>query len=321
MIGFPINELLSKEECYQYLKRSLHPEGLSCPNGHELPSDQAPHDRRRAPIVDYRCRECGSVFNIFTNTVWSKTHYDPSTIVMLLRGFAKGLPTKWLTDEMDLASPSVLKRRHRIQEAAGRGERVELPGEAPEDGGPDPEVEADEMYHAEISAGAGEKGDLCRDPDDPPRRRANKQRGRGTYENDRPPIVGMVSRKTGWASFRVCRNTKKDPLQEILTEETAQEACIFTDENRSYLWLESEEEPRTRKAIDHSTAWAEDRDGDGKREVHVNMIEGIWTSLRNRLRLFRGVHKDYLSGYVAMFELAFNHDRVGPEVLQSMCGV
>ena len=147
----------SEEECYQYLKRSLHPEGLSCPNGHEPPSDQAPHDRRRAPIVDYRCRECGSVLNIFTDTVWSKTHYDPSTIVMLLRGFAKGMPTKWLTDEMGLAYPSVLKRRHRIQEAAGRGERVGPPGEAPEDGGPDPEVEADEMYHAEISAGAGKK--------------------------------------------------------------------------------------------------------------------------------------------------------------------
>ena len=167
----------------------------------------------------------------------------------------------------------------------------------------------------------GKKGDPHRNPDDPPRQRANKSRGRGTYENDRPPIVGMVGRETGWVSFRVCHNTKKGTLQEILTEETDQEACIFTDENRSYLWLESEGEPRTRKAIDHSTAWAEDRDGDGHREVHVNTIEGIWTSLRNRLRLFRGVHKDHLSGYVAMFELAFNHDRVGPEVLQCMCGV
>ena len=152
MIGFPIDELLSEEECYEYLKRSLHPEGLSCPNGHELPSDQAPHDRRRAPIVDYRCRECGAVFNIFTGTVWSKTHYDCSTIVMLLRGFAKGMPTKWLTDEMDLAYPSVLKRRHRIQEAVQEGERVGLPGRVPDDGLPDPEVEADEMYQ-----NAGEK--------------------------------------------------------------------------------------------------------------------------------------------------------------------
>ena len=71
---------------------------------------------------------------------------------MLLRGFAKGLPTKWLTDEMDLAYPSVLKRRHRIQEAVREEERVGLPGEAPEGELPDPEVEADEMYQ-----NAGEK--------------------------------------------------------------------------------------------------------------------------------------------------------------------
>jgi len=47
--------------------------------------------------------------------------------VMLLRGFAKGVPTKHLADEMDLAYPSVLKRRHRIQKALQQGERVGLP--------------------------------------------------------------------------------------------------------------------------------------------------------------------------------------------------
>lgn len=131
----------------------------------------------------------------------------------------------------------------------------------------------------------------------------------------------MVGRRTKWASFEVCRDTKKETLQTVLTEETEGEACIYTDENRSYLWLENEEEPRVRKVIDHGEAWAEDRDGDGNRDVHVNTIEGIWTSLRNRLRRFRGVHKENLSGYVAMFELAFNHDRVGPELLQCMCGL
>jgi hypothetical protein len=90
--------------------------------------------------------------SVSPDTVWSKTHYDCSTIVMLLRGFAKGVPTKHLTDEMDLAYPSVLKRRHRIQEAVQQGERVGLPGGTTEDGLPDPEVEADEMYQ-----NAGEK--------------------------------------------------------------------------------------------------------------------------------------------------------------------
>ena len=139
--------------------------------------------------------------------------------------------------------------------------------------------------------------------------------------NDRPPVLGLVGRETGWACFTVCPDTTRETLQPVVTEGTAQEATLFTDENRSYLWLKRGDEPREHKAIDHSEAWAEDRDGDGHREVHVNTIEGIWTSLRNRLRLFRGVHKEYLSGYVAMFELAYNHDRVTPAILQRMCGV
>src|SRR5437764_5665620 len=35
------------------------------------------------------------------------------------------------------------------------------------------------------------------DLDDPPRRRANKQPWHGTYENDRPPIIHIISRETG----------------------------------------------------------------------------------------------------------------------------
>lgn len=49
----------------------------------------------------------------------------------------------------------------------------------------------------------------------------------------------------------------------------AGEFCIFTDDNRSYLCLENEEESRTRNAIDHSEEWAGDQDGDSNREVHV----------------------------------------------------
>ena len=64
MMRFPVTDLLSEEECYQYLLDALHPEGLSCPNGHPPPDGQAPHDRSRAPIVKYRCREYGAVCNL-----------------------------------------------------------------------------------------------------------------------------------------------------------------------------------------------------------------------------------------------------------------
>ena len=73
MLQFPLDELLDEQACYAFLLRVLHPDGLHCPQGHALPLDQAPHARHRAPILDYRCRTWGAVFNVFTGTSWSKT--------------------------------------------------------------------------------------------------------------------------------------------------------------------------------------------------------------------------------------------------------
>lgn len=49
--------------------------------------------------------------------------------------------------------------------------------------------------------------------------------------------------------------------------------------------------------------------------------ECIGKSPGNRLRLLRGGRKDHLSGYVAMFESALDHDWGDPEILQCGCGV
>lgn len=103
MIRFPISDLLKPEECYDYLRHILYPQGLlQCKNGHLLPRDQAPHTRSRAPLVDYRCRVCGNVFNLLTGSVWEGTHYDCTTIVLVMRGFVQGTPTLQLADELDL---------------------------------------------------------------------------------------------------------------------------------------------------------------------------------------------------------------------------
>jgi len=102
---------------------------------------------------------------------------------MVLRGIAQGVSTLHLAEELELDYSTLLDRRHRIQRQALEGARTGLPDRRVEAD----EVEADEMYHAETSAGAGEKADPHPDPDDPPRRRANKRRGRGTYEKRPSP--------------------------------------------------------------------------------------------------------------------------------------
>jgi transposase-like protein len=67
--------------------------------------------------------------------------------------------------------------------------------------------------------------------------------------------------------------------------------------------------------------WARDDDGDGIREVHTNTAEGMWTGLRNFLRPFRGVHKKYLAGYVAVHEARINRKRISPAFIVALVKV
>jgi len=177
MIQFPITDLLSEQECYSYLLHILHPDGLECPSGHVLPPGQAAQDRSRDPLLDYKCRVCCKVFNVFTGTIWSGTHYDCRIIVLVMRGFAQGIPTLHLSNELGLDYGTLLSRRHKIQHLA-LVHRNDTPLA-------DEVTEADEMFQ-----NAGEKGDHHADLTDPPRHRANKRRGKGTKANDRPPILG-----------------------------------------------------------------------------------------------------------------------------------
>jgi transposase-like protein len=110
------------------------------------------------------------------------------------------------------------------------------------------------------------------------------------------------------------KNTQGTTLCPFVEQFTQPEATLYTDEYDSYNKLK-----RVRHTVCHSqNEWARDADGDGIREVHVNSNEGGWTGLRNFLRPFRGVHKKYLSGYLAIHEFAVNHKAVSPEFVSTI---
>ena len=258
--------------------------------------------RDRAPVVDYRCRTCKTVFNIFTDTIWAGTHYSCSKIVLILRGFVQGTPTLQLADELECDYGTLLYYRHEMQAAAlQRKDQSPLPDEV---------TEGDEAFQH-----AGEKGDLHSDPEDPPRRRANKRKGKGTMENDRPPIQGVVGRTSGQIRLTVCEDTTQATIQPEVEAKTEEETMFYSDESTAYQGVA--ESGRGHGTVCHSKGeYARDDDGDGIREVHCNTMEGIWTGLRNFLRPFRGVHKKYLAQYVAMFEWAHNLKRVTDHYLR-----
>jgi transposase-like protein len=141
MIDFPTTELLDDSICLIWLERHLHPDGFACPHCHRR---ERRLFRQQGAFPAYRCRACGGYYTLLTNTVFEKTRQRPATLVLLLRGIAKGEPTARMARELGLSRKQLHTLRQRIQghlnETAPTGV---MPGTA---------FEADELYQH-----AGEK--------------------------------------------------------------------------------------------------------------------------------------------------------------------
>jgi transposase-like protein len=305
-MDFPLLDLLDDDACSNQLVAWLHPEGVSCPDRGRADRRRI-HRRRREPVVDYRCGHCGRVFNPFTGTALQGIHYRPGAIRLILRGIAQGVPTAQLARELDCDRSHLPALRHRLQDLAFRFRH-----RRPLD---DPVVEADERYQ-----NAGEKGVPHLDPLDPPRRRADPVPGHGSWDDDRPPVCGVVGRESGQLRLRVERHADGATLREGVRRATWPMATANTDE-----WPASSGLPavgRRPVTVCHAAGeWARDDDGDGIREVHDNTSEGIWTGLRNFVRPFRGANKTYLHRYAALFEWGLNINRVTGEFIRALVGV
>jgi hypothetical protein len=120
-----------------------------------------------------------------------------------------------------------------------------------------------------------------------------------------------VGRTSGKVRLRVVKHTDGETLRKHVQTFTRKRADVNTDEWSGYTRLE-----RTHATVNHGAyEYARDDDGDGIREVHVNTIEGMWTGVRNFLRPMRGVHKRYLSQYVAVCEFSINQKRITPRFI------
>jgi transposase-like protein len=141
MIDFPITGLLDDSICTIWLERHLHPDGLKCP---QCRSPERRLFRAQGHFPAYRCRACDGYYTLLTGTVFEKTRQRPATLVLLLRGIAKGEPTARLARELGLSRKQLHTLRQRIQ--------TQLNATAPTEVMVGTAFEADELYQ-----NAGEK--------------------------------------------------------------------------------------------------------------------------------------------------------------------
>jgi transposase-like protein len=142
---FPITELLDYDSSVEWVIEHFHPGGLKCPRC-QTSTDEARCFRqtKRSGLTVYRCRDCGTAYNLYTGTIFQQTHLTPKQVVLMMRGFCKGETTKELAAELVLDYKTVLELRHAVHANAELAQ--------PMTPLPDTHSETDEMFQ-----NAGEK--------------------------------------------------------------------------------------------------------------------------------------------------------------------
>jgi transposase-like protein len=195
-MDFPIADLMDEGACYAWLLSTLHPGGLACPgcgSTDDTDAGRRVYRGNRAPVLDYKCRACGRVFNAFTGTALAGTHRRPSQLVLFLRGVAQGDSTARLARELKASRPHLHELRQRLQANAATA----LPAADPATLHADAAAEADECY---VAAGENPSTALrVRRPAHRPRRpaaAAGEQAERARHVRQRPP-AGAGHRRPG----------------------------------------------------------------------------------------------------------------------------
>jgi transposase-like protein len=118
-MDFPLTDLMDQDACYLKLVTLLHPGGLACPSCRSNDHLRV-HRRHRAPVLDDRCTACRRVFNAFTGSTLEGTHRRPAEVMLILRGFAQGVPTAQLAHELGCDRKHLLELRRLMQDDAAR---------------------------------------------------------------------------------------------------------------------------------------------------------------------------------------------------------
>ena len=215
-MGFPIADLIDEDACYTELVQWLHPRGLARPRCGAC-GDLGVLRRHRAPILDLRCKACRRAFNAFTGTAPHGTERRPVELVPIVRGSAQGVPTARPArepgcDRSELRASATASRRRPGGAWTGPrwGTRRRRPTRRP--------------------GKRGGRGVPHLDPADPPRRRADKARGHGTWDDGRPPICGVVGREGGQVRLTVAAPTDAATLRGVVGGGTRPGAMVDTDE-------------------------------------------------------------------------------------------
>ena len=97
---FPLTELLDEAERSRWIAQYFHAQGFRCPRCKTGVERARVFRSSKRGVVDYRCKHCDGVYNLYTGTVFAGCGLSPRQVVLLVRGVWKGESSALLAGEL-----------------------------------------------------------------------------------------------------------------------------------------------------------------------------------------------------------------------------
>jgi hypothetical protein len=156
-------------------------------------------------------------------------------------------------------------------------------------------VGADDLYHTAGNKGQAKGGDKKSLGRRARGRRKKREPDRGHYDKDRPAIIAWVS----WQGSVVIQATRDFAVK------TVQKAADIAVQVGSRLYTDSASSYRAVRGYVHEFVNHTQKEY-ARGDVHENRAECLFSLLKPYLRVFRGISKLNLPGYVGFFQFLRN---------------
>jgi hypothetical protein len=216
------------QQLWETLRRGRWPQGPCCPEyGEDEPqyvhcTDTGDHDG----LGRWRCEICaqagdpgeGGTFTPLTGTLFAGMQADIGTFWLMLEAFADGKASVKTAREVQVNRHTTDRLFRLLRAAIYLGRSRDPLVLNPEDVG--------EMEEVFITAGLkGGAGGLKLERE--PRKRGLKRRGRGTWDSDRLPVLGLLCRG-GEVRLFVLQNVQTKTIRPIVKQRVAKGATVYT---------------------------------------------------------------------------------------------
>jgi transposase-like protein len=282
-----VHQLFSAEQCQAYIHtlrwkdRPLH-----CPRcqSHNIRPWGTYH--YRPGLHRYWCKGCRRTFNDLTHTLLAQTkrslaHWLLATFLLCL-----SCSSRRIARELGVHVHTSYRWGWWLRNAALSDEiQRQLEGT----------VEADELYHTAGNKGQAKQGGKKSLGRRARGRRKTREPGRGHYDKDRPAMIAWVSRQ-GPVVVQAVRDFTVSTVQKAADLAVQAGSRLYTDSASSYWALKG----YVHDYVNHTQKEY------ARGEVHENRAECLFSLLKPYLRVFRGISKRNLPGYVSFFQFLWN---------------